>query len=66
MKTTGAAVLALALALGTNLGLAAQTRRAPDWIRFRGPNGSGVSAAANVPVEFGRDKNVLWRLELPT
>src|SRR5262245_56675982 len=40
--------------------------RAPvDWTRFRGPNGSGVSAAANVPIEFGKDKNLEWRLALP-
>lgn len=44
----------------------AQTRRSPDWIRFRGPNGSGVSTATNIPTEFGPGKNVVWRLELPT
>ena len=38
---------------------------APDWTRFRGPNGSGVSEAANVPIEFGPDKNLIWRLALP-
>lgn len=37
----------------------------PDWIRFRGPNGSGVSTATNVPIEFGHDKNLIWRLPLP-
>jgi outer membrane protein assembly factor BamB len=37
----------------------------PDWARFRGPNGSGVSTATNVPTEFGPGKNLLWRLELP-
>src|SRR5262245_49491295 len=35
------------------------------WSRFRGPNGSGVSAATNVPIEFGPSKNLLWRLALP-
>ena len=43
-----------------------QSRAVPDWIRFRGPNGSGISTAANVPTEFGAEKNLLWRLELPT
>ena len=38
---------------------------APDWTRFRGPNGSGVSSAKNVPIEFGPGKNVQWRVELP-
>ena len=29
-----------------------------EWARFRGPNGSGISAAANVPIEFGPAKNL--------
>lgn len=37
----------------------------PAWSRFRGPNGSGISHATNVPTEFGPDKNLLWRLPLP-
>jgi outer membrane protein assembly factor BamB len=37
----------------------------PDWSRFRGPNGSGVSSATNVPIEFGPARNQLWRLPLP-
>ncbi len=37
----------------------------PDWSRFRGPNGSGISTATKVPTEFGPDKNVLWKLPLP-
>ena len=48
------------------LTLSAQSRQAPDWVRFRGPNGSGLSTAQNVPTEFGPGKNVSWRLELPT
>ena len=37
----------------------------PDWTQFRGPNGSGVSRATGIPTEFGRTKNLLWRLALP-
>ena len=37
----------------------------PEWTRFRGPNGSGVSEAVGVPTEFGPAKNLRWRLELP-
>ena len=37
----------------------------PDWARFRGPNGSGISTATQVPTEFGHDKNLLWKLALP-
>jgi outer membrane protein assembly factor BamB len=36
-----------------------------DWSRFRGPNGTGVSAAVNLPVEFGPEKNVVWKTPLP-
>ena len=32
-----------------------------EWPRFRGPNGSGVSADTGFPTEFGKSKNVLWR-----
>ena len=38
---------------------------AEDWSQFRGPNGSGVSATTNLPVEFGPTKNVVWKTELP-
>jgi outer membrane protein assembly factor BamB len=38
--------------------------RAQEWPRFRGPNGSGVSAAKTVPVAF-TEKDYNWRVELP-
>ena len=47
------------------LGLIASSGIAEDWTRFRGPNGSGVSASTNLPVEFGPDKNVNWSTEIP-
>ncbi len=36
-----------------------------DWNRFRGPNGSGVSASTGIPTEFGPSKNIVWRTEIP-
>jgi len=36
-----------------------------DWDRFRGPNGSGVNEAQGLPVEFGVEKNMRWRVALP-
>ncbi len=36
-----------------------------EWSRFRGPNGSGVSQAGQLPVEFGPDRNLIWRTPLP-
>ena len=36
------------------------------WTQFRGPNASGIADdQADVPVEFGPEKNVLWTTELP-
>ena len=40
------------------------TANAENWPRFRGPNGSGVSASA-VPTEFGKDSNMKWSVALP-
>lgn len=37
-----------------------------DWSQFRGPNSSGVSAATNLPIEFGPKTNVVWKTTLPT
>jgi outer membrane protein assembly factor BamB len=45
--------------------LLCQTLPGSDWRQFRGPNGSGVSDAINLPVEFGPDKNVIWRTAVP-
>jgi outer membrane protein assembly factor BamB len=39
---------------------------ADEWSQFRGPNGSGVSATKGLPTEFGPNKNVVWKTELPS
>ena len=38
---------------------------AADWPQFRGPHASGVSDATKLPVEFGPEKNVVWKTRLP-
>ena len=45
----------------------ARRRPAPrrEWSRFRGPNGSGVTAATNLPAEFGPESNVAWQAAVP-
>ncbi len=53
-------ILALSLVLFLGSGLEAE-----DWPRFRGSNGSGVSETTGLPVEFGPDKNAIWKVELP-
>jgi outer membrane protein assembly factor BamB len=50
------------LALAT---LAADMPDPDGWSRFRGPNGSGVSTSTHLPSEFGPEKNVVWKTELP-
>ncbi|MGB7329102.1 MAG: PQQ-binding-like beta-propeller repeat protein [Rubripirellula sp.] len=55
--------VAFFLCLAASLAVSSQDSHA-DWTRFRGPNGSGV-AESDAPTEFGADKNVRWKLDLP-
>ena len=36
-----------------------------NWPRFRGPDGSGISAATNVPLVWSDTENIAWKAELP-
>jgi outer membrane protein assembly factor BamB len=36
-----------------------------NWPRFRGPDGQGVADAEKPPIEFGPEKNVLWKVAIP-
>ncbi|MAI35647.1 MAG: serine/threonine protein kinase [Rhodopirellula sp.] len=37
-----------------------------DWPRFRGPNGSGIASdSTEMPIEWGPEKNIFWKLKLP-
>src|SRR6058998_2795333 len=36
------------------------------WPQFRGPNGSGVADGQKPPVVFGPDKNVKWKMPVPS
>lgn len=38
---------------------------AGDWPRFRGPNGSGVAADAELPRSFGPVHNRIWAVDVP-
>src|SRR5437870_10486522 len=48
----------------TTVGLSADKPLA--WPRFRGPNGSGVADDQKPPVELGPDKNVKWKVAVPS
>lgn len=36
-----------------------------DWTRFRGPEGTGISADANVPLTWSESENLKWKTPLP-
>jgi len=57
-------VALLATGLSTTAGSSADNSLA--WPRFRGPNGSGVADDAKPPVEFGPDKNLKWKVPVPS
>lgn len=40
-----------------------QQLEAAEWSRFRGPNGSGVIESQALPVEFGSEKNLHWKVD---
>ena len=65
MKTSSAPLLrhcSIALIALSALGLTAQ---AEDWARFRGPNGTGVTEAKNLPDKID-DSNTVWKVDSGT
>ena len=45
--------------------LLAASAAGSEWSRFRGPNGTGITDARNLPAELTPAKNVVWKSELP-
>ena len=37
----------------------------PDWSRFRGPNGTGVSSETDIPTKWSETENLRWKTPLP-
>jgi outer membrane protein assembly factor BamB len=50
---------------GLILGLLTLRFQADDWPQFRGPQGWGVSDATGLPLQFGPQRNVVWKVSLP-
>ena len=44
----------------------ALARAGDDWPQWRGPTLDGVSACTNLPTEWGEDRNVVWKVPLPS
>src|SRR5262245_63878774 len=58
--------LLLAISLISGFNAHAQSRDgASNWPQWRGPQSRGVSEEKNLPVEWGVDKNILWKTALP-
>ncbi len=38
---------------------------AADWLRFRGPNGSGLAVEDELPTNWTEGENIAWRVKLP-
>ena len=53
-------ILSLLLTVSLNSALVAA-----DWIRFRGPDGTGISNDQRVPVTWSESRNLKWKTSLP-
>ena len=69
MKATRIALSTAALALALfqiGCGGASDTAASPEWNRFRGPDGLGISPEEDLPVYWGEDgSGVRWTVEVP-
>ena len=54
-----AALISVALVL-----LSAPRGRAEDWPQFRGPGGQGHSSERGLPVSWGEDENIAWKVPI--
>jgi outer membrane protein assembly factor BamB len=57
-------IACVAMGLFATIGFSADKPLA--WPQFRGPGGSGVAEAQKPPVELGPDKNVRWKVPVPS
>ena len=65
MKSVNTVPIVLLVCLATLPSLLlARASNAQEWTRFRGPNGTGVSQATEIPTEWTAD-DYNWRVELP-
>lgn len=61
------AILIRLLFVSCTLGITKVEIEGANWSQFRGPNAAGVTDDGKaVPVAFGKDTNLLWKLKLPS
>ena len=54
-----------AWALAPSLLLPALLHAESFWPQFRGPSAQGQSDATGLPIEWGADKNIVWKADIP-
>src|ERR1700719_3423409 len=47
------------------VGEAAKQPNIASWDRFRGPNGTGTTDDKDIPLTFGANENMIWKVALP-
>jgi hypothetical protein len=57
-------ILLVLLDHGRILGQTAQIEKT-DWSHFRGPSGTGIAFANNVPVKWSQESGLAWKVPLP-
>jgi outer membrane protein assembly factor BamB len=66
LRMSVAAAVVVGLSVAAAGAARAQAPTKPDWAQFRGPNATGIAAVTKAPpVEFGPDKNVVWKADIP-
>jgi outer membrane protein assembly factor BamB len=57
--------LLVALVLATASFMRVVGAQESPWPQWRGPGGLGISADAHAPIEWGPDRNIAWKTEIP-
>ena len=58
-------IATLLLLIAALAAYAQKAGKTSEWLRFRGPNGSGVAEGFTLPAEFGANKNLAWKTPVP-
>ena len=53
------------LSLVLSLVLLSTVASSADWVRFRGPDGLGISSETGLPVKWSSGDNIAWKVDLP-
>ncbi len=59
-------ILLIALVAGLFAAIGLADEKPLVWPQFRGPNGSGVAEGQRPPTELGPEKNVKWKVAVPS